>query len=47
MPNMHIYNRSFSGNQSNSAAALASVIAMIVMAVAYAVQSGSMKEQMR
>ena len=46
-PNMYAYNLSFSGNQSNYAAALAIVMAVITMAIAYAVQLRSMKEQMR
>lgn len=46
-PNMYAYNLSFSGNQSNYAAALAIVMAVITMAVAYAVQLRSMKEQMK
>jgi multiple sugar transport system permease protein len=46
-PNMYAYNLSFSGNQSNYAAALAIVMALITMAIAYAVQARSMKEQMR
>jgi multiple sugar transport system permease protein len=45
-PNMYAYNLSFSGNQSNYAAALAIVMALITMAIAYAVQARSMKEQM-
>lgn len=46
-PNMYAYNLSFSGNQSNYAAALAIVMAIITMVSAYAVQLGSMKEQMK
>ena len=46
-PNMYAYNLSFSGNQSNYAAALAIVMAVITMAIAYAVQLKSMKEQMK
>ncbi|WEV75862.1 sugar ABC transporter permease [Bifidobacterium sp. ESL0800] len=46
-PNMYAYNLSFTGGQSNYAAALAIVMAIITMAVAYAVQLNSMKEQMR
>lgn len=46
-PNMYAYNLSFSGNQSNYAAALAIVMAVITMAIAYAVQLRSMKEQMK
>ncbi|WP_445342783.1 carbohydrate ABC transporter permease [Bifidobacterium sp. ESL0827] len=46
-PNMYAYNLSFSGNQSNYAAALAIVMAAITMAIAYVVQLNSMKEQMR
>ncbi|WP_229774939.1 carbohydrate ABC transporter permease [Bifidobacterium tsurumiense] len=46
-PNMYAYNLSFSGNQSNYAAALAIVMALITMAVAYAVQLRGMKEQMK
>ncbi|KFI96104.1 carbohydrate ABC transporter permease [Bifidobacterium stellenboschense] len=46
-PNMYAYNLSFSGNQANYAAALAIVMAIITMAIAYAVQLKSMKEQMR
>ncbi|NEG56186.1 carbohydrate ABC transporter permease [Bifidobacterium platyrrhinorum] len=46
-PNMYAYNLSFSGNQANYAAALAIVMAIITMAIAYAVQLRSMKEQMK
>jgi multiple sugar transport system permease protein len=46
-PNMYAYNLSFSGNQSNYAAALAIVMALITMVIAYAVQLRSMKEQMK
>ncbi|WEV47791.1 sugar ABC transporter permease [Bifidobacterium sp. ESL0690] len=46
-PNMYAYNLSFTGGQSNYAAALAIVMAVITMAVAYAVQLNSMKEQMK
>ena len=46
-PNMYAYNLSFSGNQSNYAAALAIVMAVITMVIAYAVQLNSMKEQMK
>ena len=46
-PNMYAYNLSFSGGQSNYAAALAIVMAVITMAIAYAVQLKSMKEQMK
>lgn len=46
-PNMYAYNLSFSGNQSNYAAAMAIVMALITMAIAYAVQLNSMKEQMK
>ena len=46
-PNMYAYNLSFSGNQSNYAAAMAIVMAVITMAIAYAVQLNSMKEQMK
>ncbi|QSY57859.1 sugar ABC transporter permease [Bifidobacterium imperatoris] len=46
-PNMYAYNLSFSGNQSNYAAALAIVMAIITMAIAYIVQLKSMKEQMK
>lgn len=46
-PNMYAYNLSFSGNQSNYAAALAIVMAIITMAVAYAVQLRGMKDQMK
>jgi multiple sugar transport system permease protein len=46
-PNMYAYNLSFSGNQGNYAAALAIVMAVITMAIAYAVQLNSLKEQMR
>ena len=44
---MYAYNRSFTGNQSNYAAALAIVMAIITMAIAYVVQLKSMKEQMK
>ena len=44
---MYAYNLSFSGNQSNYAAALAIVMAIITMAIAYAVQLRSMKDQMK
>ena len=46
-PNMYAYNLSFTGNQSNYAAALAIVMAIITMAIAYVVQLKSMKEQMK
>lgn len=46
-PNMYAYNLSFMGGQSNYASALAIVMAVITMALAYAVQLGTMKEQMR
>ena len=46
-PNMYAYNLSFTGGQSNYAAALAIVMAVITMAIAYAVQLRSMKEQMK
>lgn len=46
-PNMYAYNLSFSGNQSSYAAALAIVMAVLTMGVAYAVQLRSMREQMR
>lgn len=46
-PNMYAYNLSFMGGQSNYASALAIVMAAITMALAYAVQLGTMKEQMR
>ncbi|NEG89554.1 ABC transporter permease subunit [Bifidobacterium aerophilum] len=46
-PNMYAYNLSFAGNQSNYAAALAITMAVITMAIAYAVQLRSMKEQMK
>ena len=46
-PNMYAYNLSFSGNQSNYAAALAIVMAVIIMAIAYIVQLNSLKEQMK
>lgn len=46
-PNMYAYNLSFMGGQSNYAAALAIVMAIITMAVAYAVQLRGMKEQMK
>ena len=46
-PNMYAYNLSFSGNQANYAAALAITMAVITMAIAYAVQLKSMKEQMK
>ena len=46
-PNMYAYNLSFTGNQSNYAAALAIVTAIITMAIAYVVQLMSMKEQMK
>ncbi len=44
-PNMYAYNLSFSGNQSNYAAALAIVMAVITMAIAYIVQLNRLKEQ--
>lgn len=44
-PNMYAYNLSFSGNQSNYAAALAIVMAVITMAIAYAVQLRSMRSR--
>ena len=46
-PNMYAYNLSFTGNQSNYAAALAIVMAVITMGIAYAVQLRSMREQMK
>ena len=46
-PNMYAYNLSFTGNQSNYAAAMAIVMAIITMAIAYAVQLRSMKDQMK
>ncbi|WEV68869.1 sugar ABC transporter permease [Bifidobacterium sp. ESL0775] len=46
-PNMYAYNLSFTGGQSNYAAALAIVMAVITMVIAYAVQLNSMKEQMK
>ncbi|NMM94138.1 carbohydrate ABC transporter permease [Bifidobacterium oedipodis] len=46
-PNMYAYNLSFTGNQSNYAAALAIVMAVITMTIAYIVQLKSMKEQMK
>lgn len=46
-PNMYAYNLSFSGNQANYAAALSVVMAIFTMAIAYAVQLNSMKEQMK
>ncbi|EIT88968.1 malf-type abc sugar transport systems permease component [Parascardovia denticolens IPLA 20019] len=46
-PNMYAYNLSFLGGQSNYAAALAIVMAIITMVIAYAVQLNSMKEQMK
>ena len=46
-PNMYAYNLSFTGNQSNYAAALAIVMAIITMTIAYIVQLKSMKEQMK
>ncbi len=46
-PNMYAYTLSFSGGQSNYAAALAIVMAVITMIIAYAVQLKSMKEQMK
>ena len=46
-PNMYAYNLSFTGGQSNYAAALAIVMAVITMAIAYIVQLRSMKEQMK
>lgn len=46
-PNMYAYSLSFSGNQTNYAAALTIVMAVITMAIAYVVQLQSMKEQMK
>lgn len=46
-PNMYAYNLSFMGGQSNYAAALAIVMAVITMVLAYTVQLTSMREQMR
>ncbi|MCI1219637.1 MAG: sugar ABC transporter permease [Bifidobacterium sp.] len=46
-PNMYAYNLSFAGNQSSYAAALAIVMAVITMVIAYAVQLRSLKEQMK
>ena len=44
---MYADNLSFSGDQSNYAAALAIVMAVITMAIAYIVQLNSLKEQMK
>lgn len=46
-PNMYAYSLSFAGNQSNYAAALAIVMAVITMTIAYVVQLNSLKEQMK
>lgn len=46
-PNLYAYNLSFTGNESNYSAALAIVMAIITMIIAYMVQMKSMKEQMR
>ena len=46
-PNMYAYNLSFLGGQSNYAAALAIVMAVITMVIAYAVQLNSLQEQMK
>ena len=46
-PNMYAYSLSFSGNQANYAAALAIVMAVITVAVAYVVQLRGLKDQMR
>jgi multiple sugar transport system permease protein len=46
-PNMYAYNLSFIGNESGNAAALAIVMAVITMVIAYIVQLRSMREQMR
>ncbi|KAB8288760.1 ABC transporter permease [Bifidobacterium ramosum] len=46
-PNMYAYNLSFTGSQSNYAAALAITMAVITMVIAYIVQLKSMKEQMK
>jgi multiple sugar transport system permease protein len=46
-PNMYAYNLSFIGNESGNAAALAIVMAVITMVIAYIVQLRSMKEQMK
>ncbi|KAA8821721.1 carbohydrate ABC transporter permease [Bifidobacterium vespertilionis] len=46
-PNIYAYNLSFTANDSNYAAALAIVMAVITMIIAYAVQLKSMKEQMK
>ncbi len=46
-PNIYAYNLAFAGNQSNYAAALAIVMAVITMAIAYLVQFKSMKDQIK
>lgn len=46
-PNYYAYNLSFVGEQGNYAAAVAIIMALITMSVAYAVQFKGMKEQMR
>lgn len=46
-PNMYAYTLSFTGNQSTYAAALAIVMAVITMAIAYTVQVSSLKNTMK
>ena len=46
-PNMYAYNLSFLGGQANYAAALAIVMALLTMAVAYLVQWRSLRGQMK
>lgn len=46
-PNMYAYNLAFAGSQTNYASAMAIVMALITMTIAYAVQLRSMKDQMK
>ena len=45
-PNMYIYNLAFTGSQQGYAAALAIVMAIITIAIAYAVQIRGLREAM-
>ena len=45
-PNMYIYNLAFTGSQQGYAAALAIVMAIITIAIAYAVQIRGLREVM-
>ena len=45
-PNIYVYNLAFTGSQQGYAAALAIVMAIITIAIAYAVQIKGLKETM-